>query len=131
MPPAHLLRVARTAGVALLPAVVVFCCAGRASAECGNYVTSIDESGHARPMGHPTDDPAPARTPCHGPNCHGIPEAPAPVPPAPTVTPADAKGLIVDAGGPAGNDLAGRLPNDSDGWPVRHPLSIFHPPRAS
>src|SRR5437660_12506707 len=30
-------RVARTAGVALLPAVVL-CCAGRADADCGDYV---------------------------------------------------------------------------------------------
>src|SRR6476659_3588245 len=34
----RLLRPLRTAGVALVPAVVVLCSAGRAAAECGDYV---------------------------------------------------------------------------------------------
>jgi hypothetical protein len=120
-------RVARTAGVALLPAVVVLCCTGRASAECGDYVRLLGPDGRVQtPADH---DPMPGERPCHGPNCQGAPKAPLPVPPAPTHAP-DTKGLVVGDASQAGNDSTNHFPTESDGSPVRLPTSIFHPPRA-
>jgi hypothetical protein len=128
MIPAHLSRVARTAGVALLPAVVVLCCAGRATAECGDYLRIIGSDGAVQPAGH---HQSPADRPCQGPYCSGAPTLPAPVPPAPTSLVPDLKGLVTFAGGDPDNAALTRFETEPDGTPVRQPRSIFHPPRAS
>jgi hypothetical protein len=124
MRPIRLLRTLRTAGVALLPAVVLFCCAGRADAECGDYVRIIGSDGTVTPM------PGHESKPCQGPFCHGGPKAPNPTPPTPTVSTPDPKGLVAEATGPD-NAAATRFDLEPDGSPVRRPTSIFHPPRAS
>jgi hypothetical protein len=125
----HLTRVLRTAGVALLPAVVLLCCAGRADAGCGDHVRIVGPDGQVRPAaGH---DPVPAERPCQGPECTGGPKAPAPVSPAPPAPTSDVKGLVGEAGDPDGTSGISRRTADPDGSPVRRPNSIFHPPRAS
>jgi hypothetical protein len=128
MIPFQLSRVARTAGVALLPAVVVLCCAGQADAECGDYLRIIGTDGTVQPM--PGHESKPADQPCHGPFCHGGPKAPNPTAPAPTVLVPDSKGLVAETTGPD-NASATRSVSEPDGSPVRQPQSIFHPPRAS
>jgi hypothetical protein len=119
-------RVARHAGVALLPAVIVLCCAGRAAAECGSYVTIIDEKGQA----HPAGERGGPKAPCHGPFCDGGPKAPAPAPPAPVNPIPDVKCLLADAGDDPGPGGARRVCLDPDGSPVHEPRPIFHPPRS-
>jgi hypothetical protein len=128
MIPLRLSRVARAAGVALVPAVVVLCCAGRADAECGDYLRIIGTDGTDQPM--PGHESKPADGPCHGPFCHGGPKAPNPTPPAPTVLVPDPKGLVAETKGPD-NASATRFDLETDGSPVHQPQSIFHPPRAS
>jgi hypothetical protein len=122
-------RFGRQTGVALLPAVLMFCCAGRAAAECGDYVRILGPDGTAQPM--PGHEPKPADQPCHGPFCHGGPKAPNPVPPAPVSPIPDPKGLVSDAGGGPDDDAATRFDREPGGSPVRQSTSIFHPPRAS
>jgi hypothetical protein len=125
----RLTRVLRTAGVALLPAVVLLGCAGRADAGCGDYVKLIGPDGKVQvPTGH---DPKPDERPCQGPNCTGGPKAPAPIPPAPTNHLSDGKALVIESGDPTRDDFTVRPTSDPDGLPVRQPNSIFHPPRAS
>ena len=120
-------RVLRTAGVALLPAVVLLCCAGRADAECGGYVRIIGPDGKVQaPADH---DPMPGERPCRGPECTGGPKAPAPVPPAPVSPNADGKALVIPAAGPPEFPSANRVPSDAGELPVRRSNSIFHPPR--
>ena len=122
----RLSRVLRAAGVALLPVVALAIGTSRAAAECGSYVTILDDHGRVQT---PAEHPMP-KAPCHGPNCQGAPKAPAPVPPAPTSSPTDAKALtLLTAGGP-GDPFAGRYPADSDGSTVLRSNSIFHPPRS-
>jgi hypothetical protein len=125
MIPSRLSRAVRLAGAALLPAVVVLCCAGRAAAECGSYVTIIDENGQA----HPAGDHGQPKAPCHGPFCDGGPMAPAPPPPAPANPFPDVKGLLADAESDPGRNGTGRAHVDSDGCPIHRPQSVFHPPR--
>jgi hypothetical protein len=121
-------RAVRPAGVALLPAVVMLCCAGRASAGCGDYVRIVGPDGQVQsPVGH---DPMPGERPCQGPNCSGGPKAPAPIPPAPTGPAPVVKGLVPHADRHGGLRTAGCLPPPADASPVRLPTSIFHPPRA-
>src|SRR5262245_12745835 len=122
-------RVLRAAGVALLPVVAVAVCPDRAAAECGNYVTVLDDHGRAHPPTH-ADQPMP-KAPCNGPNCSGAPKAPAPVPPAPTGPTPDAKVFVGPTAGASGDDFAGLHPPAADGITVCRPYSIFHPPRAA
>src|SRR5262245_39366656 len=118
----HLSRVARAAGVALLPAVVVLCCAGRATAECGDYVRIIGADGTVQPMaGH---ESKPADQPCHGPFCHDGPKSPNPVPPAPNSPAPDPKGLVGDTGGGTDNAAAMRIDHEPDGSPAYQPSSV-------
>jgi hypothetical protein len=124
MIPSRLSRVVRLTGVALVP-VVVLCCAGRATAECGSYVTIIDAKGQA----HPAGEHGQPNAPCHGPFCDGGPKAPAPTPPAPVNSFPDVKGLLADAGDDAGPGGARRFSPDPDGSPVHEPRPVFHPPR--
>ena len=122
-------RVLRAVGMAVWPAVLLLCCAGRADAGCGDYVQIVGPDGTVQaPDGH---HPVPAKRPCQGPECTGGPKAPAPVPPAPTVPTSDVKGLVTDAGGSDGPGGAIRPASDPGGLPARQPRSIFHPPRAS
>lgn len=125
MIPFRLSRVVRMAGVALLPAVLVFCCAGRADAECGDYVRIISSDGTIKEM------PGHESKPCQGPFCHGGPKAPNPVPPAPTSLVPDPKGLASDASSGPDNAATTRFELEPNGSPVHYPSSIFHPPRAS
>jgi hypothetical protein len=125
----RLSRVLRAAGLALLPAVLLLGCAGRADASCGDYLRVIGPDGKVQaPAGH---DPMPTDRPCQGPNCTGGPKAPAPVPPAPTNTLSDGKALVIEAASPTDANSTTRPTSDADGAPVRQPDSIFHPPRAS
>jgi hypothetical protein len=118
-------RFARHAGVALLPAVIVLGCAGRAAAECGSYVTIIDEKGQAHPAGEHGQPTAP----CHGPFCDGGPKAPAPTPPSPVNPVPDVKGLLADAGDEPGPGGSRRWRLDPGGSPIHEPQAVFHPPR--
>jgi hypothetical protein len=121
-------RVLRAAGVAILPVVALAVGTGRAAAECGSYVTILDDQGRVQT---PADHPPMPQAPCHGPNCHSTPAAPAPVPPAPTGPAPDAKALgILDAAEP-GRPSAGLHPAGAAGSAVGRPNPIFHPPRAS
>jgi hypothetical protein len=121
-------RFAWQAGVAILPAAILLCCAGRADAECGDYVRIIGNDGTVQPM--PGHESKPADQPCHGPFCHGGPKAPNPPPPAPTSPVPDPNGLVTETGGPD-NAAATRFDLEPDGSPVRQTQSIFDPPRAS
>jgi hypothetical protein len=125
----RLIPVLRTAGVALLPAVVLLCGAGRADAGCGDHVRIVGPDGTVqRPAGH---DPVPAERPCLGPECTGGPKAPAPVPPAPPGPTSDVKGLVGHAGDADHSPTAGGPPTERIGSPTRRSTAIFHPPRAS
>lgn len=118
-------RFARHAGAALLSAVVMLCCAGRAAAECGDYVRVLGPDGTVQPM------PGHESKPCHGPFCHGTPKAPNPVPRAPTSPAPDPKGLVGDADEGPEIATATRVAIEPGGLPARHPSNIFHPPRHS
>ena len=124
-----LTHVFRTAGVVLVPAVILLCCAGRADAGCGDYVQIVGADGKVQsPAGH---DSMPGERPCQGPECTGGPKAPAPVSPAPPSPPSDVKALVAD-GDEADSPPAGSRPAcDVDRLPVRQPSLIFHPPRFS
>jgi hypothetical protein len=122
-------RFVRQAGAALLPAVVFFCCAGRADAECGDYVRILGPDGAVQPMAD--HESKPDDQPCHGPFCHGSPKAPNPIPPAPTSPVPDPKGVVNDSGGCPDNAATTRFDLEPDGSPVRTLTRIFHPPRAS
>jgi hypothetical protein len=117
-------QLSRAVRLALVP-VVVLCCAGRAAAECGSYVTIIDEKGQAHPVG----EHGQPKGPCHGPFCDGGPKAPAPTPPAPVNPFPDVKGLLADAGDDSGPGVARRSSFDPDGSPIHEPRPVFHPPR--
>jgi hypothetical protein len=121
----RLATVARSSGVALLPALLVLCCAGRADAECGDYVRVLGTEPHPPPG----PSPKPADCPCRGLECSGGPKAPAPTPPpAPTPT---VKSLPPAPDASAGRPFARRRPPAAAGSPVRLPEPIFHPPRAA
>jgi hypothetical protein len=128
--------------VAFAIAVSLAASAGRAAAECGDYVTILNgsgssghqsgtRSGHdAVPGGTPT--PAPAKPPCHGPNCSGSParEAPPLAPVAPTGT--QAKELTQHLGPVNSPDAEPGSAFDRDitsHRPIRRASSVFHPPR--
>src|SRR5262245_47042971 len=123
---------------ALLLAAAACLTPGRASAECGDYVTI--RNGPADPAHHattrdatPQPDQAPARPPCHGPNCSSAPARdPSPLPPvAPTglqpkeLTQHPAAAADPDAGPGSALDR-----DPSSARPVRRASSVFHPPRA-
>jgi hypothetical protein len=112
-----------TGGAMLLFAAVALS-PSTAAAGCGNYVSILD--GKIDPMsGHHGPE-----APCHGPGCSNHPPAPlAPVPPPPTSPSPDPKGLITETGNDSGTDSTTRANFESDGAPVHHPRSIFHPPR--
>jgi hypothetical protein len=106
--------------------------AGRASAECGDYVTVLTGQAARSDTGTPgqTETPAPTRPPCHGPNCSGRdfpPLAPV-VPIGPSV-----KELTQDLA-PVGSpdpDPGSTFDRDSaTGRPIQRAFSVFHPPRA-
>jgi hypothetical protein len=121
-------RVFRAVGAAVVPAVVLLCCANSAAAGCGDYVTILGPDGKLQmPAGHGNE---PTKAPCHGPNCSGAPKAPAPIPPAPTSPAPVVKALVPLADGQPGDPGRGRLPPPPDGSPVRLTSFIFHPPRA-
>ena len=125
----HLTRVLRTAGVAVLPAVVLLCCAGRTDAGCGDHVRIVGPDGTlGPPAGHHS---IPSDRPCQGPECTGGPKAPAPVPPGPTSPMTEVKGVVGGAGDPGRSPGARRPASDADASPVSRPTSIFHPPRTS
>ena len=121
-------RVLRAAGVALLPVVALAVGTGRAAAECGSYVTILDDQGRVQT---PADHSPIPKAPCHGPNCHGTPAAPTPIPPAPTGPAPDAKALVVLDGTHPGDPSDGLFPTDVAGPVVGRPNPIFHPPRSS
>jgi len=131
-----LLSLVRGWRAALLLVVVACASPQRAAAECGDYVTILNapagSTRHAMPSPADTGETrAPARPPCHGPNCQGAPDRHVP-PPAP-VAPA----------GPQGKELAQHLDvvdaveappatfdrDTSSPRPVRRASSVFHPPR--
>ena len=133
LPPNLILRLVATG---LLVALGVGVTPGRAAAECGDYVTVLGEQvSHGSPQ--PDADrshgmPARPDRPCHGPNCSSNPTTPA-VPVSPPVTsPSDSKNLVAGLVGDR-DDFPGAgwsLSLTSEGRVVRHPRSIFHPPRA-
>lgn len=125
-------------GRAALLLVAVACFSpGRASAECGDYVTILNAPAnhpHAAPQPehHPaTEPPAPVKPPCHGPNCSGAPNRELP-PLAPVATTAPAVKDLARLLGPIDPDshVRGRFERDhSSPRPVRRPSDVFHPPR--
>src|SRR5581483_12182218 len=91
---------------AALPLVAVACFSpGRAAAECGDYVTILNGPAVSGHHAMPEGGPAPAKPPCHGPNCSGSPvREPAPLAP---VVPAgsQAKELTEHTGHVGGADV--------------------------
>lgn len=116
--------------------VVVVCASPqRAQAGCGDYVTILSATAvaktHAMPPVQVADGvPAPARMPCHGPNCSGAPTRDFPASPASPVSQPvkeQAQGLAhaIEA-----DPFRGSLDLDFTSLrPVRRATSIFHPPR--
>jgi hypothetical protein len=120
---------------ALLLAAVALSTPGTASAGCGDYITYPNSrpDAHSAPMSPATDDatPAPAKTPCQGPNCSGAPvrEFP-PVPPAPVTNPTKQQARHLGV-----TDLPNLEPGSAfardltSPRPIRRATSVFHPPR--
>jgi hypothetical protein len=125
-------RMVRLPVTALLLAVGFFVSPGRASAECGDYVTIAGQPSAHHAMPQAPDDGRPGDAPCNGPNCSKRKDSPV----APVRAPATPTGETKPIGVTVGADL----PPDADGgaWltlstsvrPVRTSTSIFHPPRS-
>jgi hypothetical protein len=118
----------RHLGLAVLTAGALIALPGAASAECGHYVTilnqqaGIDENSRE---GHQSPGPLP----CRGPSCshhEPIPLTPAPVSVNPTP---DAKAAM-DGTGDLDRDESHRLGLEPLPLPLEiEPSSVFHPPR--
>src|SRR5262245_34061869 len=129
--------------VALLLAVACLT-PGRASAECGDYVTILNGPGASahQPMPGANDGatpnhentPSPVKPPCHGPNCSSTPDLPFPplAPIAPVGT--QVKELTghlhpateADAGPGRAFDR-----DTTSARPIRRASSVFHPPQSA
>jgi len=122
------LRIGRTA---LLFVVVAYLTQGRASAECGDYVTVVNGPTASAHQTTPQEQ-APAKPPCHGPNCSGSPvHEPSPLAP---VVPAgsQAKELTQHPGTASASDASPGSALDRESTsarPIRHASAVFHPPR--
>jgi hypothetical protein len=118
-------------GGALAVLVLLFVCAGRIEAACGDYVVVLHNANVAdhHPVAAP---PQPMPTPapvCPGPGCSAVPPTATPISPPPAP---DRPGLDL-----ATNSDPTTSPRDT--WPVgpvgstdppsRQPSGIFHPPR--
>lgn len=126
---------------AALPLVaVVLLSPGRATAECGDYVTIRNApagSVHHVPSDAPNavpvaETPTPAKRPCHGPNCSGSPvrEAPPMAPVAPAGPRAKELVRLLDfIHGPDTDPGSGFDRDTTSPRPVSRADAIFHPPR--
>jgi hypothetical protein len=120
---------------ALLLVAVACATPQRASAECGGYVTIHNAPSAATrhampPIGKEPDVPAPARTPCQGPNCSDAPSRnlpPVPVLPVSQHVKEHATcQVLLGAAEPPHRSLDC---DTSFSRPVRRASIIFHPPR--
>jgi hypothetical protein len=119
---------------ALLLVVIACATPGRAAAECGDYVTVLNDQAtnvrHAMPA--PVGAPASPKAPCSGPNCSRLPDRHAPLPaPAPVSVPhgkelAHVLGLL----DPPDLAASSRTSAYISSRPISRATSIFHPPRA-
>jgi hypothetical protein len=132
----HLLPTVRGGRVALLLVAGALLSPQRASAECGSHVTVLNPTAESRhdsmPQHASTDQSAPVKPPCQGPNCSGAPDRHAP-PPAPPVSPGGQVKELVVGGGLLDRDDPTHSPFNRAGTaarPIHRSLSIFHPPRA-
>jgi hypothetical protein len=116
--------------------LVVVACASpqRAAAECGDYVTILNappgSAHHAMPASPDSGD-APARAPCHGPNCQGAPvkHYPPLAPAAPVGPQAKEQAQYLESVGDADAPPAPFDRDSSSPRPVKRASSVFHPPR--
>jgi hypothetical protein len=124
----------RATATALLLAAGVFASPGRATADCGDYVTIAGQPSAHHAMPAPGDAPQgeTPRKPCNGPNCSKKQDPPV----APVRAPAPPTG---DTKPVATNHGADTLPTaDRGGWvttsdsakPIFTSTSVFHPPRS-
>jgi hypothetical protein len=129
---------------AMLLAAVALSSPGRASAECGDYITVGGKSAMAHhepapdtPATTPTAQSetrpaAPGKRPCRGPNCSASPakEFP-PVPPAPSAGPqAKEHARLPETARDSGADPRDPFARDNTSpRPIRRATSVFHPPR--
>jgi hypothetical protein len=127
-----------TLRVLLLP-VAVLCAPVRAQASCGDYVhiTGSDNAQSSwmmvdRAVSDHTGMPPPAPCPCSGPQCSRGP-VPQPLPgtPVPPISSQSQLEAILTADASADPCGASRCYFDQIFLPLKHPSSIFHPPRAS
>jgi hypothetical protein len=123
---------------AVLPLVIaMFLTTGRASAECGDYVT-IKTSAHPsnvhRESGLPPADSKSSgipQIPCHGPNCSQSPTH-IPSPLAPITVASEQVKELAQLFISRNEMLNRRLSFDRDDsfiHPIRRASSVFHPPR--
>jgi hypothetical protein len=129
---------------ALLLVAVVCASSGRASAECGDYVTILSPSatcsdGRAAPVlftpvngtaESPALPAAPRKGPCSGPNCSGAPERqPAPLAPVTTAGPQGKEVAQVLGSDEQSEGACTRVCDSTSSRPIRRASSVFHPPR--
>ena len=127
-------RLVRLPAAAFLLAGGFFVSPGRASADCGDYVTIAGQPSahHAMPPADdtkPTDSP---RRPCNGPNCSKRQDSPITPSRAPVTPTGETKSLEVRIGAdlPPDSDGGWRLLDATSAQPIRMSRSIFHPPRS-
>lgn len=126
----------RLSRVAVPLVVLFFFTSQKAVAECGDYVTIVNNS-QATPAAVDGDServhqPAPVKLPCRGPHCSSPPGHKVP-PLAPNVPVSFGVKEIPQPGSPAGSHCqASRKlePDNKTASPIDRLNSIFHPPRS-
>lgn len=105
----------------------------RASATCGEHVVIRHSSSELKPaaISDESQPAAPARLPCHGPNCSGSPAGKfpplAPVISIGTTVKEYAQSLIVMDDAAASHSPL--VQDNTSPRPIRRASSVFHPPR--
>lgn len=123
----------RSTGVMTAAFAVLFFCASKVGAECGDYViigTTAEEhlaANGGNPSG-PTHDPW---KPCHGPSCSAQPFTPveALAPNPPSIVKLQRGDLFASSKPPHPSDGSWALPDNAGVLPVRLPAFIYRPPR--
>ena len=136
-PPHHVWRGRGVFVVALSLLSAALLAPGTAQASCGSYVTvrspGKDATQPAVPQTDfgqmPPADHSGKPRPCSGPNCSGRPSIPPLTAVPPVRTPGDQAGGIVAFTLAAETSSAPLAETLSPPHPLRHPRSIFHPPR--
>ena len=129
-------RLVRLPAAAFLLAVGFFVSPGRASADCGDYVTIAGQPSahHAMPPAA-SDDAKPAeapRRPCNSPNCSKRQDSPITPTRAPVTPTGETKSIDTLFGAylPPDPGSGQWFTDPTSAQPIRTSLSIFHPPRS-